>query len=62
MPKNRERLVDVRKGASLMRRLSNEHAAADNDQIAAKLAEVAAELETRAAEPERLPWTVEGNG
>jgi hypothetical protein len=33
MPKIRDRLVHVRKGASLVRRLSNEHAAADNDQI-----------------------------
>jgi alkylation response protein AidB-like acyl-CoA dehydrogenase len=55
MPKNRDQLEHLREMASLMRRLSGDHTAADNPLIAAKLAEVAVELETRAMVLERIP-------
>ena len=55
MPENRKQLEDLRQMASLMRRLSGEHAAADHPLIAAKLAQVAAVLDTRAVTLERLP-------
>jgi hypothetical protein len=55
MPKNRDQLEHLREMASLMRRLSGDHAAAENPLIAAKLAEVAADLEKRAMVLERIP-------
>ena len=55
MPENRKQLENLRQMASLMRRLSGEHAAADHPLIAAKLAQVAAALGTRAMTLERLP-------
>jgi hypothetical protein len=55
MPENRHQLEHLRQMASLMRRLSGDHTAADNPQIAEKLSEVAAEFETRAMVLERLP-------
>jgi hypothetical protein len=55
MPKNLDQLEHLRKMASLMRRLSGDHTAADNPLIAAKLAEVAADLEKRAMVLERMP-------
>jgi hypothetical protein len=55
MPENRNHLEHLNEKAALLRRLSSEHAAADNPLIAAKLAEVAAEFEARAAVLERLP-------
>jgi hypothetical protein len=48
MPENCDHREYLREKATLMRRLSREHAAADNTLIAAKLAEVAAVLAARA--------------
>lgn len=50
MPENSDHREYLREKATLMRRLSREHAAADNPLIAAKLAEVAAVLEATALE------------
>jgi len=55
MPENSDHHEYLRDNATLMRRLSREHAAADDPLIVAKLAEVAAVLEARATPPERLP-------
>jgi hypothetical protein len=54
MPRYRDQLEHLREMASLIRRLSGEHTAADNPLIAAKLSQVAAELETRAMVLERF--------
>lgn len=55
MSEDRKQLENLRQMASLMRRLSGEHTAADKPLIAAKLSEVAAEFETRVVTLERLP-------
>jgi hypothetical protein len=55
MPDNSDHREYLREKATLMRRLSREHAAADNPLMAAKFAEIAAVLEARATTLERSP-------
>ena len=49
MPEKRDEIISFREMAARMRRLSDEHAAAENPLVAAKLQGFAAELEKKAA-------------